>query len=55
MQASQKWRYGGFNEKIAKRIPVLIKAPGSADRAICTRFDMANVARDRCKVNQGKT
>ena len=52
-QASQKWRNGGFNEKIAKHNPVLILTPDSKEKTICSRIDMQNVAAEKCKWTPG--
>jgi hypothetical protein len=53
LQASQKWTFGGFNEKIAKNIPVMIQSPGGQGKTFCSRTDMNNVAREKCKQNPG--
>jgi hypothetical protein len=50
MQASQKWKYGGFNEKVAKTAPVRIwDKDANKTLGVCSRFDMENVIKEREK------
>lgn len=49
-KASQKWKYGGFNEKVAKLAPVRIwDKEKNTTIGLCSRFDMDNVIKEREK------
>jgi len=49
-KASQKWRYGGFNEKVANKAPVRIRDKHTnVTLGVCSRYDMKTVIEEREK------